>query len=262
MDFNRLTDLPADIGTLTKLEKLCVSQNALTGLPSTFGRLQSLTVLKLVKNKLSAVPDQIGECTSLEEVDLSDNYLQVQNPPSSDCSMQACGHLLSVGAARVWEQIFVCCCPVWAAALQLHVKKQLRTMLMAMWLASDQELPESLGSLSRLKMLAADQNRIASVAPALFKGCTSLQTLALHENPITIEVCPSTIFPVACSRLCCSLLHISDVQTSVALWENCVCILPDPGQSMSSVSGARRCWRQQRGMTCWSSGGAASLTSR
>ena len=81
LDSNRLTELPAEIGTLTKLEKLCVSENALTGLPPTFGRLQSLTVLKLVKNKLSAVPDQIGECTSLEEIDVSDNYLQVQIPP-------------------------------------------------------------------------------------------------------------------------------------------------------------------------------------
>lgn len=36
-------------------------------------------------------------------------------------------------------------------------------------------------------MLAADQNRISKVSPAIFRGCSSLQTLALHENPMTIE---------------------------------------------------------------------------
>lgn len=56
-----------------------------------------------------------------------------------------------------------------------------------------QELPESLGSLKRLKVLALDQNRIAAVPPAIFKGCTSLHTLTLHENPITIEVPSSSV---------------------------------------------------------------------
>ena len=55
-----------------------------------------------------------------------------------------------------------------------------------------QELPESLGKLRNLKVLAADQNRIFKVSPAIFRGCSSLQTLALHENPMTIEDLTST----------------------------------------------------------------------
>lgn len=51
-----------------------------------------------------------------------------------------------------------------------------------------QVLPEALGSLQRLKVLALDQNSIAAVPPAVFLGCEMLQTLSLHENPITIEV--------------------------------------------------------------------------
>ncbi len=54
-----------------------------------------------------------------------------------------------------------------------------------------QELPEALGSLRRLKVLALDQNSIAAVPPAIFLGCDVLQTLSLHENPITIEACGS-----------------------------------------------------------------------
>ena len=57
-------------------------------------------------------------------------------------------------------------------------------------LAPGQALPEALGSLHRLKVLALDQNSIAAVPPALLLGCDRLQTLSLHENPITIEVQP------------------------------------------------------------------------
>lgn len=81
---------------------------------------------------------------------------------------------------------------------------------MAAALASDifplcvliQVLPESLGSLTRLKVLAADQNRIAAVPPAIFKGCTSLHTLTLHENPITIEVLPRSSLPYRYTTSC------------------------------------------------------------
>ena len=55
-----------------------------------------------------------------------------------------------------------------------------------------QELPESLGRLKNLKVLAADQNRISKVSPAIFRGCSSLQTLALHENPMTIRELQAT----------------------------------------------------------------------
>ena len=56
-------------------------------------------------------------------------------------------------------------------------------------------LPEALGSLRRLKVLALDQNSIAAVPPALLLGCDRLQTLSLHENPITIEVQPRLSCP-------------------------------------------------------------------
>ena len=58
-----------------------------------------------------------------------------------------------------------------------------------------QELPGSLGSLKRLKILAADQNRVVSVSPALLGGCISLATLTLHENPITFEVRRAVAYP-------------------------------------------------------------------
>jgi hypothetical protein len=46
-------------------------------------------------------------------------------------------------------------------------------------------LPASLGSLSKLKVLQADANSIATVPGELLQGCSALHTLSLHSNPIT-----------------------------------------------------------------------------
>lgn len=50
-----------------------------------------------------------------------------------------------------------------------------------------QGIPASLGNLINLKTLALDSNRIAAVPPAVLQGCAQLQTLGLHNNPITVE---------------------------------------------------------------------------
>lgn len=42
-------------------------------------------------------------------------------------------------------------------------------------------------ALTRLQLLSADGNRIASVPGAALKECTSLATLTLHDNPIKLE---------------------------------------------------------------------------
>jgi Leucine-rich repeat (LRR) protein len=80
LDSNRLAELPEEIGSLSRLERLSASQNALIGLPPSIKNLKSLAVLRLSKNKFSSIPDQLGACTSLEEIDFSDNYLQVRWP--------------------------------------------------------------------------------------------------------------------------------------------------------------------------------------
>lgn len=77
LDSNRLTQLPADIGSLKNLERLSVSGNDLTGLPAELGTLQKLVTLLMARNKLLELPSSLGQCVSLEEVDVTDNYLQV-----------------------------------------------------------------------------------------------------------------------------------------------------------------------------------------
>lgn len=51
-----------------------------------------------------------------------------------------------------------------------------------------ESLPATLSKLSRLKSLVLDKNRISSVPSEILMHCISLQTLSLHDNPISIDV--------------------------------------------------------------------------
>jgi hypothetical protein len=55
-----------------------------------------------------------------------------------------------------------------------------------------QEVPASLGQLQRLKVLQLDSNAIGSLPPAILHGCTSLATISLHDNPITVDALHAT----------------------------------------------------------------------
>lgn len=55
---------------------------------------------------------------------------------------------------------------------------------------SSQALPSELGALQKLQTLSASGNDIAAVPPELLHGCLALQTLSLHDCPITFAVSP------------------------------------------------------------------------
>eukprot|EP00894_Picocystis_sp_ML_P003703 jgi/Pico_ML_1/54220/g4625.t2 len=50
-----------------------------------------------------------------------------------------------------------------------------------------EQVPVGIGELKALVCLSLDRNRIASLPSALFLGCTSLHTLTVHGNPLTLE---------------------------------------------------------------------------
>ncbi len=52
---NKLISLPAEIGHLTSLEQLALSENSLTSLPESLEKLSKLRVLDLRHNKLNDV---------------------------------------------------------------------------------------------------------------------------------------------------------------------------------------------------------------
>lgn len=75
--------MPAELGNLTALEELRLSNNFLTGpIPAELGRLTDLEVLRLSNNALSGpVPAELADLAALEELRLHQNRLTGDLPP-------------------------------------------------------------------------------------------------------------------------------------------------------------------------------------
>ncbi len=58
--------VPDEIGSLTRLEKLSLSNNQISKLSTKIGRLRKLEELSLTGNPLVELPLQLGCCYSLE----------------------------------------------------------------------------------------------------------------------------------------------------------------------------------------------------
>lgn len=70
-----IKELPAEIGELTHLEQLDVSENKLVTLPSTIANLKNLRFLNLEDNHITKIPAEIGKLIQLEEVEVCRNKL-------------------------------------------------------------------------------------------------------------------------------------------------------------------------------------------
>ncbi|KAI9485464.1 MAG: hypothetical protein EXX96DRAFT_603793 [Benjaminiella poitrasii] len=75
-----ISGLSPNIGMLTMIRKLDLSNNHLTELPESIGYMQSLEILLLAKNKLRSLPETIGYLSNLLELDASYNQLKQLTP--------------------------------------------------------------------------------------------------------------------------------------------------------------------------------------
>ena len=78
-----VNELPPEIGQLTSLENLDLSDNDLTELPPEIGQLTSLENLDLSGNDLAELPPEIGQLTSLENLELGVNFSLAELPPET-----------------------------------------------------------------------------------------------------------------------------------------------------------------------------------
>ncbi len=77
---NQLTLLPPEIGSLTALQVLLLYRNKLTTLPRTIGLLKALRILNLNVNEIVAVPAEIGQLIALNDLNLTINKLTTLPP--------------------------------------------------------------------------------------------------------------------------------------------------------------------------------------
>lgn len=82
LNSNRIKKLPNEIGRLDMLEELIVSENVLEEVPHTIATMSTLRILKLENNKLKALPYELADVVTLEEVNCANNpELEMLPPP-------------------------------------------------------------------------------------------------------------------------------------------------------------------------------------
>ena len=81
--YRLIGEIPAELGSLSRLEILDLNQNALAGeIPPEFGSLSNLTVLELSYNDLSGeIPAELGSLSNLTQLWLTENALTGEIPP-------------------------------------------------------------------------------------------------------------------------------------------------------------------------------------
>jgi Leucine-rich repeat (LRR) protein len=72
---NQLTSIPIEIGNLDNLQSLYLDSNGLTGIPKEIGNLPVLWAMSLRSNYLTSIPEEIGNCSMLNNLSLSNNEL-------------------------------------------------------------------------------------------------------------------------------------------------------------------------------------------
>jgi|GEM_PF-5485278 len=146
ISLNQITELPPEIGLLSKLERLSVGSNKLRTLPTTIGQLEALDWLVLESNELVELPVEFFRLKKLRYLNLGNNGLTV------------CSNLIS-GLEGL-------------ETLDLNDNKI-------------EDLPETLGQCRKLKYLNFRHNFIATL-PASLGELRELTHLVGSNNQIRV----------------------------------------------------------------------------
>ena len=178
LDNNQLTGgIPAELGSLTKLDWLYLSGNQLSGeVPSSLGSLANLQWLHLDGNQLSGeIPAELGSLTDLEALFLSGNQLTGEIPAE-------------LGSLTDLEALFLS-----GNQLSGEIPAELGSLtnLEELRLNSNQlsrDIPAELGSLTNLEGLHLDGNQLSGEIPAELGSLTNLEELRLNSNQLSGEI--------------------------------------------------------------------------
>uniref|UniRef100_A0AAF5DHB9 Disease resistance R13L4/SHOC-2-like LRR domain-containing protein n=1 Tax=Strongyloides stercoralis TaxID=6248 RepID=A0AAF5DHB9_STRER len=188
---NKLSTLPSEIGHLTNLKILGLSENNLVSLPDTLSQLHKLETLDLRHNKFSEnIPAVIYKIPSLEKLWLRYNHIKnvskdIKNlinvrmidlrnnniselPSEIGClsSMTIC--LLSSNHIKYLPEEIGNCSKLSQLDLQQNELRQ---------------LPSSIGNLNLLTRLAIRYNQLIEL-PETLKNCTKLEEFIVENNKL------------------------------------------------------------------------------
>ena len=163
----QISALPESIGNLTSLQSLYLSNTQISALPESIENLTSLQSLYLSFTQISELPESIGNLTSLQSLDLEST--QISELPES---IEKLTNLQSLDLS--FTQISELPDSIWNL-----------TSLQGLNLRYTQisELPESIGKLMSLKSLNLRATQISELSESIGK-LTSLQSLNLNSTQI------------------------------------------------------------------------------
>ena len=147
LDYNDLTFLPSEINALTGLKELSAIGNGLNRLPDSIGQLTNLEGVLLNDNNLTHLPATLAALRKLRVLNLVGNELQTWNEEFSAAFSESITHL--------------------------HLDENKLS-----------SLPESFGSMSKLRVLELGDNSIPSL-PETFGNLQELEILNLSRNKLT-----------------------------------------------------------------------------
>jgi Leucine-rich repeat (LRR) protein len=127
---------------------LLLDHNRISEVPDSLFHLPKLERLSLSHNQLTRLPRGVAHLQQLKYIDISKNKIRSISSAIAGC--------------RMLEELRCC-----------------DNMIT--------KLPVDLAKLEKLRIVVAENNRIETVPSAIFMYCESLQTLALHGNPVEMK---------------------------------------------------------------------------
>jgi internalin A len=188
---NLITTLPPEIGSLTELQTLDVHDNQLTTLLPEIGFLTALRHLNLGPNRLTLLPPQIESLVALEILELDENLFT--SLPREIGSLTALRTLYldrnqlsklppEIGSLPALAELDLSCNTL--ASLPPDIGSL--AALQVLYLNGNQltRLRPEIGSLTALRALYLDDNQLATLPPEI-GSLTTLHTLDLRNNQLT-----------------------------------------------------------------------------